>query len=314
MALLGSAHALWVLFAARLLAGMAGANIGTAQAYMADVTQPEERARAMGRIGAALGIGFVLGPPFGGVLSRFGAGAPALVASGLSLVALVWTFVGLPESLSAENKRPPRRPFDGEQWRRALGRSTTAVPIALFFVVTLGFTGLEMAFSLFAKERLHMERLEIGLVFMRIGLVIALAQGVLLGPLQRRFGERRLAFTGTLLLAIGIAALPYASGRILLREIDIVVVAFGTAINTPSLTSLVSRGALGTEQGATLGVYQSLAALARATGPFCAGFVYDRLGHTAPFYAGAVIIAGGWIFLAFPLLRLGVPDAPVPAK
>lgn len=313
MTLLGAANALWMLFAARLLAGIAGANIATAQAYMADITAPEERARAMGRIGAALGLGFVLGPVFGGLLSRWGAGLPGYVAAALSLGALGWTLVGLPESLAMENRTAPRKVFDREQWRRALGRAPTSLPILLFFVVTFGFTGLEMAFSLYAKERLHFDRMEIGIVFACIGVVIAATQGVFLGPLQRRFGERRLAFTGVFLLAVGIATLPICARDPLLRAVNIVVVAFGTAINTPSLTSLVSRAAMADEQGGILGVYQSLAALARATGPFWAGFVYDHVDHTAPFYSGAAIIALGWIFLAFPLLRLA-PEAPATAK
>lgn len=314
MAILGAAGSLATLFLARILAGVAGANISTAQAYMADITGPEDRARGMGKIGMALGFGFVLGPAFGGFLSRWGAGAPGWAASGLSLVALLWVFVRLPESLAAEMRSPPRRPFDPEQWRRAFGRAQTALPILLFFVVTFGFTGLEMAFSLFAKHRLHFSREEIGLVFARVGLVIAATQGILLGPLQRRFGERRLSFAGVLLLAVGTATLPFCAPHPVLREVGLVIVAFGVGINTPSLSSLVSRGAARDEQGGTLGVHHSMASLARATGPFWAGFMYDGLGRSAPFVSGGAIIFLGWALFAFPLLRLRPAGDAIPAK
>ncbi len=310
MALFGFANSLWTLFAARLLAGAAGANISTAQAYMADISAPEDRARAMGKVGMALGLGFVLGPVFGGLLSRYGRGTPAFVASALSAVAWLWVLFFLRESRPEGGARAVRRAFDPGQWRSALGTPHTALPILLFFVVTFGFSGLEMAFSLFAKNRLAFTKLEIGTTFAFVGLVMAGTQGLLLGPLQRRFGERRLSFAGVLLLAVGTASLPVCAPHVVLRAIGIAMVSVGVGINTPSLSSLVSRAALVDEQGGVLGVHHSMASLARATGPFFAGFMYDAVGPSAPFLSGGAIIALGWVALAFPLLRL--PPLPAP--
>src|SRR5277367_5860160 len=209
---MGSASELWMLFAARALAGICAGNIAAAQAYIADVTTPENRAKGMGMIGAAFGLGFIIGPALGGVVAGQHAATadlrtPGLIACGLSLLAFVGVIVALKESLP---KGLPPRPRRGriEALRDALGRKVLARLLAIFFLTILAFAGMEATFALWAMAQFGWGPAQIGYVFTYVGLLSAVMQGGLIGRLTARFGEEKLLVAGLALIGAGLLIIP----------------------------------------------------------------------------------------------------------
>jgi len=292
MIVFGLARTLPLLFLARALAGIGGANISTARAYIADVTTDADRARGMGLVGAAFGLGFICGPVLGGILAHYGGlSAPGLAAAGLAAVNWVLAYFRLPES-----RRPDSSPSHGTRlldfraMRTALSHRDIQLLIFTFLLVNLGFTGLEQAFVLHLDERFEYTARDTGYVFMFIGLVSAIIQGGLIGRLNSRFGEKRLLFFGVFTLAVGMALIPLAWHLPGLLGATFLV-STGSALNNPSLMSLISRRASGDVQGGTLGVQDAAGSLARILGPSLAGLAYDGISHIAPFLLGAGVIA-----------------------
>jgi DHA1 family tetracycline resistance protein-like MFS transporter len=296
---MGVADALWMLFAARALAGMCAGNIAAAQAYIADVTTPENRAKGMGLIGAAFGLGFIIGPALGGLLAgndptSADLATPAFVAAGLSGVALLGVAFLLPES------RPP------EARQGMLGRSRLVAIygavrrpilsrlILIFFLVILAFSGMESTFALWAMRQFSWGPSQVAGVFAYVGLLSAVLQGGLIGRLSRRFGEERLLLVGLALIGFGLLALPAARWLPLLALV-LGALAVGMGLAQPSLNSLISRRAGRDEQGEVLGVSQSVGSLARVLGPLAAGFLFAEFGHDAPYFWGAVLAAVAWL-------------------
>lgn len=292
---LGFADALWMLYAARLLAGAGAGNIAAAQAYITDVTPPEGRAKGMGMIGAAFGLGFTLGPAFGGLLAGSDPNAaalarPAFAAAALSAIALVLATVLLKESLSPELKNLANRPGRVELAKDAFGRPNLRNLIILFFLTTCAFAGLESTFALWAVSVFGWGPLQVGWIFFYVGIVLAVVQGGLIGKLTRRFGEARLATYGAALLMLGLIFLPWSLNLVaVLAVMTVLSVALGCL--NPAVTSLVSREAGAEERGGILGVNQSAQSLARILGPALAGVVFTASGRDAPYYVGAIIMA-----------------------
>lgn len=289
----GLAGTLGALFAARILAGVMGANIGVAQAYVADVTAPEQRARGMGLIGAAFGLGFIFGPLIGGGLSHFGPSVPffgaAILATGNGLLALFW----LPESLAADRRGATRHPGIAARVRlfRTLTRDAEMGALYLaFFLVTFAFAGLEATLSLWADRRWELTPAQIAYLFGYLGVVATLVQGFLVGPLARRLGERRLALTGGTAFTIGLLALPLSPSPPSLA-IALALLALGQGLAIPAVAALISHRAPPTEQGRLLGVSQSISALGRVLGPMWGGLAFARLGIGAPYFTGAAAVA-----------------------
>lgn len=283
---------LW-LFAARMLAGICTANIAVANAYVADITGPEDRARGMGVIGAAFGLGFVLGPFFGGELAAvFGnAAAPAWAAAALGMINALMAYVRLPESLSQALQKPPTQSLWQQRLRIAQERREVRPLYALGFAQTFGFAMMEMALVLFVQRRLHFNASECGRLFAYVGLVLSVVQGGLIGRLVRKFGEAPLILWGLMLVALGlgsIPATPEGAWYILLGPMT--SLAIGQGMLSPSITALLSRSVPAASQGAALGLLQSLSALARVGGPWLAGSLYDRHGENLPFYVGSLVL------------------------
>ena len=261
---IGSATALWMLFAARALAGACAGNIAAAQAYIADITKPEDRAKGMGLIGAAFGLGFIIGPALGGLLAGndpaiADAETPAWVAAGLSLLALCGVALLLPES------RPASQRGGGPSRGRlaailgVLSRSALSRLILIFFLVILAFAGMESTFALWAVGQFGWGPRQVGYVFSYVGVLSAILQGGLIGRLTRLFGEERLLFCGLALIGVGLLTLPFARSLAVLAP-AISALAVGMGLTQPSLNSLISRRAGRDEQGEVLGVSQSVAA------------------------------------------------------
>jgi len=291
---LGFASSLWMLYAARLLAGAGAGNIAAAQAYITDVTTPENRAKGMGMIGAAFGLGFTLGPAIGGLLAGSDAQSatlsrPAFAAALLSAIALVLAAILLKESLAPENRLAARQPGRLALAQEAFARPLLRHLIILFFLTTTAFAGMESTFALWANSGFGWGPLQVGWLFFYIGIVLVLVQGGLVGRLSKFLGEPRMALAGSALLVLGLAGLPFSTdlARVL---IDMALLAIGFGILNPAVTSLVSRAAGSTERGGILGVNQSGQSLARILGPLIGGAVYGAAGRDAPYYVGAAIM------------------------
>ncbi len=314
MAALGSGLAFGtsvaLLFAARIFGGMATANLGTASAYIADITKPEERAKGMGLIGAAFGLGFILGPGVGGSLARIAihgrhGAVPCFVAAGLSLVNLVWVVFGLAESLPPEKRATtPRRkltPLNVEATREAFALPGVALAVAVNFLVILSFTNLDQTFTFFCGDLFGIDERGTGYVLAFIGIVAALVQGGLVRTLAKRFPEASLIRSGAFVQVMAFAGLVAAGGlgsRVMLYASG-ALLALGNGLTQPTTSAFISRRAPADRQGSTLGVNQSFASLARTFGPATGGWLYANVGPRAPYTAAsigmvvALALAGG---------------------
>lgn len=279
--LVGFATTLWMVFAGRILDGITGGNISTAQAYIADVTSRKNRAKGMGLIGAAFGIGFVLGPAIGGILSKFGNHVPFLFAAVLALMNAAALFFFLPESLKKGASNVPRRSINrfAELFNSLTESRFRTVTIINFFVVT-GFSIMTTAFALYTLNRFGYDAAQNGYLFAYIGVLAVLMQGGIFGRLADRFGESRLVVAGCLLLAASLFAVPYVGphfGGLPGLLVGIAFFSIGNSMASPALSSLASKNASESEQGKALGVMQSGASLARAVGPLIAGVLLNNM-------------------------------------
>jgi DHA1 family tetracycline resistance protein-like MFS transporter len=311
----GLAHSLTLLFVSRCLAGIAGANIPTAQAYIADSTTPENRAKGMGMVGAAFGLGFIFGPALGGFLSQWGYQAPALFAAGLSLLNFLAALVLLPESLPPERRSAARRRSRVEVFRHALARPRLPTVLAVFFLIVSAFASFESMFALYSQARFGFDTVTIGFLFAGVGVILAIVQGLLVGRVVKRLGEHRLVPAAIALLTIGLALVSVAQSVPALA-VGCAIIAVGMGFQSPSMLSVISQLSDPADQGSMLGVSQSLGSLARIVGPLWGGFVFDRFGHAAPFLSAAVVmsIACALSLAAFrgyrPAHRAGVATEP----
>lgn len=301
--LFGLASSLTVLFIARIFAGIAGANIATAQAYMADVTTPENRAKGMGLVGAAFGLGFIFGPAIGGFLSRYGYQAPSFFAAALSLANFSAAWFVLPESHpSIGRARPGLTRF--QAIRAAATRPGVPQLLLIFFIVTAAFSAFEATFALFSERRFGFGPTTIGYIFAFVGVVLSIVQGGLVGRVVKRFGERRLVPPAILTLAVGLALIPASYGLPMLL-LATALLAVGMGFNNPAIQALISKLSHADEQGSVLGVSQSMGSLARILGPAWGGYVYDHFGTVTPYVAAA-----GLMMVAFAISLVGVARIP----
>jgi DHA1 family tetracycline resistance protein-like MFS transporter len=305
-ALFAVATSLAALFVARTLAGVAGANIPTAQAFIADTTTAETRARGMGIIGAAFGLGFIFGPAIGGFLSHWGYAAPAWFASALSLANFGAALVLLPESRPA-HVGDVSRPGRLEVIRRAVMRPNLPMVLLVYFLVLTSFASFEAMFALYSERRFGFTAATIGYMFAWVGVVLATVQGLLVGRVVRRVGERVVIPAAIMVLAAALGLVPLA-GSVPVLAAACGLLAFGMGFNSPSLLSAISQLADPRDQGSTLGVSQSLGSLARIIGPLWGGWVFDHLGVRFPFYT-----AGGLMLVAW-VLSVGVFSRIQPAS
>lgn len=301
--LFGAAWSLAILFAARLLSGFAGGSITAAQAYIADISEPRDRAKNFGLIGAAFGLGFILGPALGGALSRISLAAPAYAAGTLSLLTLAVAAATLKETLP-----PERRAAHEIRWRDldplaqiggALGRSEFRELMLATFALHFAMAGLQTNFPVFTHVRFGLDAAGNAALFAFLGMMAALTQGLLLRKLAPRFGEATLAIGGSALFAAGFAVAAVAHAVWALYA-AVALTALGFGLAGPALTGLISRRAGAGEQGALLGTAQSASSLTRIIGPVWAGAVFDHIGTGAPYWSGALfsLVAAYWAFHA----------------
>ncbi len=291
----GFSQTLWELFLARAAAGAMAGNIAAAQAYISDVTPPEKRAHGMGLIGAAFGLGFILGPAIGGILGGSDPTqpnflAPALTAAALSLAACLFALAMLKES-----HRPEAGALEPRRGRFQILQQALTSPglqrlVILFFLVTFVFSGMESVFALWSERAFGWGATQNGYVFAYTGLVAAAVQGGLIRRLRKRFGEPALILQGAAVLLIGFVLIPLSHSLPILL-VAMACLAYGASLCSPSLSSLISLRAAGNSRGSMLGVSQSAASLARILGPAAAGALFTIGGRNLPFLAGGAVVA-----------------------
>ena len=282
------AHSLAGLFVSRLLAGIAGANIATAQAIIADVTPAEERARGMGLIGMAFGLGFIFGPALGGLAVHLGESAPGLFATGLSATAFLWALFALPETrpAGAAAPRSGELPFRG--LARAFAKPALAPFLLLALVATTAFAGFEATFALYLASRFGASPAQVAWAFVGVGVAATVIQGGLIRPLVARLGELRVITLGAACLFAGFIGL-LGVGSLPALFVALALMSFGWSVTIPSLSGLMSRRTPASEQGEVLGTFQSMAALGRIVGPFWGASSFLRFGPVGPFVTGVVL-------------------------
>jgi len=288
---------LGIVYMSRLVDGFSGGNISAAQAYVADITDPKDRARRMGMLGAAFGIGFAIGPGIGGVAGHFYPWLAPLIAATFSLTAGTLVMLRLPESLT--------QPVKKHGWQllssaRLLRKPVLAQLTCVWFLAMFAFVMSEAIFALYLAKRYHFAELHVGLTFMLAGIIIIIVQGRLIGPMTRVLGEWHVAIIGPVLCAAAmlIYTQTVATPLIALLVLAVIVFATGRSMLTPSISTLVSHEAKGNEQGAAFGLFHGMGSLARVGGPAIAGLIYDQSMRGLFLTAGTILaISGVWLLL-----------------
>ncbi len=303
---LANAHSLPLVFLARFFAGITAGNIATAQAYIGDITTPANRAKGMGVLGAAFGLGFIVGPAIGGLLAGSTVtdatlARPAYLAACMSAIAMLGVIFRLPESVTPERRAAllaSPRLSRLQAARNVLGQLDLQMLLLTYFITTVAVAVMETSYTLWANGTFGWGPKQVGLIFAGIGIVLAGVQGGAIGKLSRRFGETSLIVAGSLLLLAGLLSLPFANGLTWLL-LSSALIAAGYGVAQPSFNSLLSRRAPSTQQGLVMGVAQSASSLSRVLGPLLSGAAF-YLGLRAPFLVAAALM------VPVALLMLGV--------
>ncbi len=310
-----SAAVVTVLFFSRILDGLTGGNLTVAQAYITDVTDIKNRAKALGMIGAAFGLGFIIGPVIGGLLSRWGYAVPAFVAAGLATLNWLAVLFFLPESLTAQKRlemaQRPRAAFTAKALWQALDRPRVGplLHIRLFFGLASGM--FQSIFSLYAQKQLGLNSQVTGYVLGYVGLLVVIVQAGLIGRLTSRYSERQLIFTSTILLTFSFVAWALTPNLPVLLAV-LIPMSLGTGIMNTVISSALTKSVHPEEVGGTLGLAASLESFSRVLAPTMGGVLLGQLGAWAPGVLGALIM--GWL-ISFSYRRLiQRPDPPLPER
>jgi len=344
----GLAGSLWVLFLSRIVAGIMGGNVSTAQAYVADITTEENRSKGMGMIGAAFGIGFVIGPAlatglishafhqfvahhglpaFGHWMNRNKYAMPGFFAAFLSFCSNMFVVFKLPETVDTSNRavstdRPTRHTvFSKAFWQKLSkqsGKDARGLLFPLFaayFLLAFGQASLYSAFPLFSKANLGLSIEQIGIQFFYIGLIAAIIQGGVVRQLTKYIDEGKIFLAGCVLMSIGLGLIPLA-GSLTMLSVYLGIMAVGFSLNQPTMLSLISKEAEESNVGATMGTSQGMQGLGRMFGPVFGGFLFG-ISDGLPFYCTAVAVAIT-ILIGFKIVQTEIPQKekkePVAAK
>lgn len=298
------AHVFGILLLARILSGIGSGNISAAQAYISDITAPKDRAKSMGMIGAAFGLGFIFGPPIGGFLMEdFGFAYIGYFCMLLCIINLLLAFFFLPESLTERRHELKINLLPVKDYIYVFSKPLMGFILVIGFIYTAGFFLFQIPSTMMWKEHYHFTDKEIGWVFTFIGVSTAVVQGGLIGYLNRWFGEKKLLLWGNVLLAVSVVGIPFIpKGLFIPLEL---LCLFGLAVANgcvgPSALSIVSQIAPDNEKGLVMGIYQSFGSLARATGPILGSSLYG-VTYFTPFLA-AFVVYGLNAAIVFVFLR-----------
>lgn len=304
----GYATSLWLLLVSRLVQGAGGGTTGVIQAYVADSTEPEQRARSLGWISAATNLGVAIGPVIGSATYAWGREAPGLIAAGLSVVNMVFAWRFLRESREVDHDSETRvvRRSREAVWGVVSDTADPASRLIWIYAVAMGaFQGMTAVLALFLAYRFGVTEQTIGYFFMYIGAISVATRAGILGPAVDRFGEARLSRVGIVLLGVGLVTIPLTHSYVQLA-LAVALVPLGTAFTFPCITSLLSRVIERHERGLYMGVQQTFGGMARVLGPLWAGWAYDNLGVGVPFWTGAVLV------VATLLLGMGMEEYTKP--
>ncbi len=268
--IMGAATTLPWLFIARTVDGIFGANVSVTQAYVADVTPPQDRSRVLGLLGAAFGVGFICGPLLGGILSQVSLSAPFYFAGGLAAANAVLIYFILPETLPLEDRTRQDRAAFVTIFKEGRGRVIVPLMAAYFFMMA-GFSILTSFFAIFTEDRFGYNASANGYIFAGIGVISVIVQGVFIGPLIKNFKEKRIAVAGVALLASSVFAFPLVQTLAALLLVT-ACIAIGNAFINPTINGLVSRAVNKYWQGRVLGLMQACASLGRFFGPLIGGW------------------------------------------
>ena len=297
------ANSIWLLLLSRIVQGAGGGTVGVIQAYVADSVEPESRAKALGWLSAATNLGVAIGPALGGVALGFGRSGPGLAAAVLCLINIFFAWRYLRESrdmTEASQKKP------GASWSaitRVISHAGEPAPRLIWvYALAMGaFSGLMAILALFLADQFGVGKDRIWIFFTYVGAISVVTRAGILGRAVDHYGEARLSRIGLVLLTTGLVALPLSRGYVSLA-LSVALVPLGTAFTFPCVTSMLSRVIPSRERGLYMGVQQTFGGLSRVIIPLWAGFAYDHLGRTVPFYTSAALVAGT-IFIG-----LGVDD------
>ena len=279
----GAAGTLWLLFLGRFLDGASGASVSVAQSAITDIAPPEQRARLLGMLGAAFGVGFVFGPAIGGLAALGGPHVPFYVAGVFALCNAVAAFIRLPET--NQNIGKARDAVQSASWRRSFAWNKFTITALL---AGTAFAGFEATFALFGERRFHLTEGSAAAVFLVVGVMLVVVQGGLIGPLTKSFGSQRLLIAGFGTLIAGFLVLSIAEVWVVLF-LALALLSLGQGLVTPSLTSVVADSVSPDRRGEVLGVQQSAGALSRIIGPAIAGLLFDHVGVAWPYVVAAVL-------------------------
>jgi DHA1 family tetracycline resistance protein-like MFS transporter len=306
-----------ILFVSRILDGVTGGNISVAQAYITDITDEKNRARGLGLIGAAFGLGFIIGPAAGGALSAGGRYAiPAFVAAAIAALNWLAVLLWLPESLTDEikaelAKRRSRAILSVQELVDALQRPRFGPLLNVRFFYGLAFATFTGVFALYAQYHLGLDSTGTGYILAYVGLMSVLVQGVAIGRLTRRFPENRLIFGAVTLLAFSLLAWAFTPSVWLLLVV-LAPLAFASGVLNTVINSSITKSVYPEEVGGALGVAASIESLTRVIGPAAGGLLLGALGTWAPGVVGAVIMA--WVVVFVWRRFIEKPDPPLPQR
>ena len=299
----GLAGSLAMLFVSRIAAGAAGGTISVAQAYVADTTERSDRAHGMGMLGAAAGLGVLIGPAIGGYFSAWGYGVPGYIAAGLCAANGIAAIFFLPESRRVPGRdrpagaAPAAGPRGGQgqaatlrAWLRSLTTFPFALILAVYFLAIMSFTAMTAVLALYVERAHAMDAMDVGIIFATAGGTTVVVRGIIVGWLARRFGERRIVQAGTVVLSATLLTLPLIGDSALIFA-TVPFWALATGLTFPSLASLVSQETDADSQGAMLGGQQVVGGIGRVLGPVGAGVLFETVGIRSPFFVGAALVA-----------------------
>lgn len=295
-----STSLIW-LFASRIVAGFGNANIAVAQAYIADITTKENRARGMGMVGAAFGLGFVLGPALGCLLVQNGLGFVGFVAAGFSLVDLILTFFLLPEPKERGTFGNDRFGLGIDFYIKNVTSAKLRVSFLIFFISTFAFANMEATLVLLTSKLYNWGPKENGLLFVYIGILIVIVQGGMIRQLTKKYSEKKLITVGSFLVAAGLFLTPVTNSWMVLG-LAMTLLSVGSGINNPCNQSIISKLAPEETVGGVLGLGQSVSTLGRIFGPIVGCALFEKLGYLSPY------IAGGLCMIIVVALSFNLPE------
>jgi DHA1 family tetracycline resistance protein-like MFS transporter len=296
-AIWGCSTSLAMLFVSRIVAGFGNANLAVAQAYIADVTPEEYRAQGMGMIGAAFGLGFVLGPAIAGLVISFGVHPNMLgyIAAGFSVVDLIFTAFCLPEPETRKGKAHNVFSLGADFFFKTITDQKFSLSLFIIFISTFAFANMETTLVLLTSQYYNFTMVQNSYLFAGLGLVMVVIQGGLIRQLSKKYPDAQLVSIGTALIAVGLVLTPITHSFVVLC-VALIILATGSGINNPSNSSLLSKLCPSDETGGVMGIGQSMSTLGRILGPMAGGFLFDTMGAASPYWLGGAVMLVAFMF------------------